>query len=375
MRERRSVSLAVGVGLAAAWVAACAAPVAPSGTLDDLVVLREQAEQAEQAEQVEQVVAISREIVRRRLEQHAVTPDAATSEAVARAWFDLAEAQVAAYDRVSARSSYLDAIDAIDKSVVPSEPIDSRAYTQLALLDRTQPDALAHASRGVGILERRYDARHIEIVDARIAVSDVLWVLQSVVDAHAELLRALEDARVLVGEDHVATAEAYYRLAAGNDALRRQKEAEALYRAAIGVLERLEERGTPGDSERRSEVHAVFADFYRRQRRVDDAAVQRALAAEYSGWTNKQVRTKSVPPMYPPGAKEKKIEGWVEVVFTISSRGETEDVHVVEASPDGIFDRAALWAVEHWRYEAGLRNGHAAAQRGVRARLRFTRDD
>ncbi|MEE3330552.1 MAG: energy transducer TonB [Myxococcota bacterium] len=372
MRERRFVSLAVGVGLAAAWVAACAAPVAPTGTLDELSVLLEQ---VKQAEQVEQVVAISGEILRRQLEEHAVTPDAATGEAVARAWFDLAEAQVAAYDRSSARPSYLEAIAAIDEGIVPSEPVDSRAYTQLALLDRTHPDALAHASRGVGILERRYDARHIEIVEARIAVADVLWVLQAIVDAHSELLRALKDARALVGEDHVATAEAYYRLAAGNDALRREKEAEVLYLAAIGVLERLEERGTPGDSERRSEVHAVVADFYRRQRRRDDAAAQSALAAEYSAWTHKQVRTKNVSPVYPPGAKEKKIEGWVEVVFTVSSRGTTEDVHVVEASPDGIFERAAIWAVEHWRYKPGLRDGHATEQRGVRARLRFTRDD
>ena len=369
MRERRFVSLAVGVGLAAGWVAACAAPVAPTGTVDELRVLLRQAEGPEQG------VAISGEILRLQLEEHEVTPDAETSEAVARAWFDLAEAQVAAYDRASARSSYLEAIAAIDEGIEPSEPIDSRAHTRLALLDRTQPDALAHASRGVGILERRYDARHIEIVEARIAVADVLWVLQSIVDAHSELVRALKDARTLVGEDHMATAEAYYRLAAGNDALRREQEAEALYLAAIGVLERLEERGTPCDNERRSEVHAVVADFYRRQRRTDDAAVQRALAAKYSAWTHKQVRTKNVSPVYPPGAKEKKIEGWVEVVFTISSRGTTEDVHVVEASPDGIFDRAAVWAVEHWRYEPGLLNGRVTEQRGVRARLRFTRND
>ncbi len=42
--------------------------------------------------------------------------------------------------------------------------------------------------------------------------------------------------------------------------------------------------------------------------------------------------------------------GSVTLEYTVDTSGETRDVHVVEATPPGVFDQAAINAVKHWRY-------------------------
>ena len=51
-------------------------------------------------------------------------------------------------------------------------------------------------------------------------------------------------------------------------------------------------------------------------------------------------------------------------------RGEPRDVHVIEATPPGIFDQAAITAVKRWRYAPLLVNG-AAVEVPVKTRMRF----
>ena len=108
--------------------------------------------------------------------------------------------------------------------------------------------------------------------------------------------------------------------------------------------------------------------------RKREAIEQRDRAAAVSSWSKLPVRTKRVAPRYPPRAREKEIEGWVEIMFTIATNGSTEDVHVVEADPDDSFERAALFAVRNWKYRPGERDGRVAAQRNVRVRLNFDLD-
>ena len=356
----------------AGWMAlGCASTTVPQGTIDELRIFRDN---AAAAERVDEAVAISQAIVDRELAQFSgAAPTTASREALARGWFGLATAQVAAYDRESARASYLSAIEVIEAAPAPlGDPIDSRAYTQLALLDRTRPNALRQASKAVGILERRYDGKHFDIIAARLGIADTLWARGSIVDGHAELVQALSDARALVGENHEATAEVYYRLAQASESLQRAEEAEGLYQAAIAVFARMLAGGAPVDREKRAELHSALSNFYKRERRYDEAKAQRALAAEISRWTNKELQTRTVKPIYPAYAKEKRTTGWVEVVFTISKSGRTEDVHVVESTPDGTFDSAAIWAAQHWRYAPGKYDRVAAEQRGIRVRLQFT---
>jgi protein TonB len=57
-----------------------------------------------------------------------------------------------------------------------------------------------------------------------------------------------------------------------------------------------------------------------------------------------------VAPSYPRGAERRGVEGSVTVRYTVSASGDVTAAEVVEATPQGVFDRAALNAVEEWRY-------------------------
>jgi len=57
-----------------------------------------------------------------------------------------------------------------------------------------------------------------------------------------------------------------------------------------------------------------------------------------------------VAPEYPRGAERRGIEGMVRIAYSIDADGNVVNAEVVEASPEGVFDRAALSAIESWRY-------------------------
>jgi protein TonB len=62
--------------------------------------------------------------------------------------------------------------------------------------------------------------------------------------------------------------------------------------------------------------------------------------------------------------------GWVTVRFRVDTDGRTTDIAVVEASPDGRYEDAALAAVRRWRFKPATENGRAV-ERQSRVRLRF----
>jgi protein TonB len=64
-----------------------------------------------------------------------------------------------------------------------------------------------------------------------------------------------------------------------------------------------------------------------------------------------------VPPQYPERAATRGIEGWVQLEFTINETGGTEDIRVINADPVEIFDRAAMRALERWRYKPRIEDG------------------
>jgi TonB family protein len=81
-------------------------------------------------------------------------------------------------------------------------------------------------------------------------------------------------------------------------------------------------------------------------------------------------RVRSTPPEYPASALQKRLAGSVTLAFTVDTRGGTRDVHVVEATPPGVFDQAAIDAVKRWRYTPMLVEG-SAIEVPVTTRVRF----
>jgi protein TonB len=79
---------------------------------------------------------------------------------------------------------------------------------------------------------------------------------------------------------------------------------------------------------------------------------------------------KSVPPTYPQKAERGKIQGWVELDFTVAESGEVKDIAVHAASTAGVFEDAAISALAQWRYQPVLRDAKPVPQR-ARIRMRF----
>jgi protein TonB len=77
-----------------------------------------------------------------------------------------------------------------------------------------------------------------------------------------------------------------------------------------------------------------------------------------------------VEPQYPPQAARKGLEGWVKVQFTISTAGSVRDAVVVESS-DSVFERAAINAVNKWKYQPQMKAGKPVETSDIRVVVRF----
>ncbi|HEU0223936.1 MAG TPA: energy transducer TonB [Steroidobacteraceae bacterium] len=148
-------------------------------------------------------------------------------------------------------------------------------------------------------------------------------------------------------------------------ATRALTDARAL--AAAGYPDRAETmlRAAGDSGAPASEVAAITTEIAA-ARSLREAAARRAQVLPESALK----RTKVVAPTYPQRALEKGTEGWVDVEFTLAADGSVRDAAIKASEPAGTFDRAALNAVERWRYEPYLVNG-AVTEPRVSARLRF----
>src|SRR5690606_25492328 len=59
-----------------------------------------------------------------------------------------------------------------------------------------------------------------------------------------------------------------------------------------------------------------------------------------------------VTPTYPPAALARRVSGHVDVEFTVTPEGAVQNARVTGAEPAGVFDQAALAAVQRFRYPA-----------------------
>jgi protein TonB len=78
-----------------------------------------------------------------------------------------------------------------------------------------------------------------------------------------------------------------------------------------------------------------------------------------------------VEPQYPMSAKQRGVEGWVELEFTITAAGTVTNIVVTASNPGTVFNRSAVNAVSKWKYNPKIVNGTAVDRPGVRQRIRF----
>lgn len=81
-----------------------------------------------------------------------------------------------------------------------------------------------------------------------------------------------------------------------------------------------------------------------------------------------------VAPVYPRRAQSRGIEGFVIVEFTVTKNGSVRDPFVVEAQPQGIFDRAAMDAALKFKYKPRVVDGQPMEVSGVQNKISFEID-
>lgn len=199
-------------------------------------------------------------------------------------------------------------------------------------------------------------ARLLVLANQRIAQGRLIEPAGDSAKHYVDLLRAadpnfegLADTTILLATR--ALTEARQQLGAGN-----ADRADQMLRTAA-------DNGAPD-----SEIAAVTAEIVSARVAKPKPAVSRLPPAVLP--ENQLRRTRFVPPEYPVRALDRGTQGWVDIEFTVAADGTTRDAVVRAAEPAGVFDRAALQAVERWRYEPRVVDGIVVDQR-VEARVRF----
>ena len=82
-------------------------------------------------------------------------------------------------------------------------------------------------------------------------------------------------------------------------------------------------------------------------------------------------RVSSPSPEYPRRAIRLGVEGSVRLEFDVDTDGSVLDPYVVESSPAGVFDRAAIKAVRKFLYEPPTYNGTSVKVNNVQIDLIF----
>ena len=64
-----------------------------------------------------------------------------------------------------------------------------------------------------------------------------------------------------------------------------------------------------------------------------------------------------IDPLYPIRAKRRKIEGFVTVEFLVTNTGQVEQIKIIEAEPQGVFEKNVIESVSKWRFKPGTVQG------------------
>jgi len=73
---------------------------------------------------------------------------------------------------------------------------------------------------------------------------------------------------------------------------------------------------------------------------------------------------------YPSGARRDGLKGSIDLAVTVSTEGAVTDVTVTRSDPPGTFDKAAIAAVRHYRYDPRYVDG-LPAQAHLQVHLDF----
>ncbi len=83
----------------------------------------------------------------------------------------------------------------------------------------------------------------------------------------------------------------------------------------------------------------------------------------------------TIEPQYPLVALRENLEGWVTLGFTVTRSGTVRDVQILSSKPRRVFDRAALKALQKWKYRPEIINGQTVESPDQVVTLEFNLED
>ena len=166
------------------------------------------------------------------------------------------------------------------------------------------------------------------------------------------------NAREAIDAGQLDQADSLLKSAAQIDAS--SSELEASWQALADARDAISQQAA-ADQERLAREAAAAAE--KEARDAELAAAEAARPVPVSSLT----RTKYVAPKYPRSAERRGLNGWVDVVFTVTLDGKVRDVEVRNSEPGTMFVNSAIAAVERWEFEPIVENGVVVEKKaGVR---------
>lgn len=90
-----------------------------------------------------------------------------------------------------------------------------------------------------------------------------------------------------------------------------------------------------------------------------------------AGPTRGPVLVKRVQPQYPRVAARRRLEGWVLLGFKVDQQGNVVDVSVLDSRRGRVFERAAISALQQWKYRPALKNGKPVESEQLQQPINF----
>lgn len=210
-------------------------------------------------------------------------------------------------------------------------------------LRETFPFAASSAEQAINSRDLGEAQRQIELLAKADPANFTLTILRSKLDAQR---KTLDKQQQLASEQEKAAQLAAQKAAAEKQAADQLAEQQ---KAQLAAQQKAEQSRTAQQSGATSAAGGGTATA------AADGGGNAAAA------TVAAVLVKGAPARYPTAAMRARQEGWVVVSFTVDPDGTTSDVKVVESQPRHVFDRAAVDAVERYRFNPAMKDGVAVS--------------
>ena len=193
--------------------------------------------------------------------------------------------------------------------------------------------------------------REIDLLAKADPTNYTLTILRSKLDAARKVAAQKQQAQKAAALAQAASASASHR-----------QQQEQIAAAAAALKQQQEQAAAALQKQREQQAQQAAAVAAARTATVPKAAAPAK---------NRDAQVvRMVPAKYPLEAARNGEQGWVDVAFTVNPDGSVSDVHVTDAEPRRVFDRAAIDAVSRWRFKPALINGAPTAV-VVKRRIEF----